>query len=91
MDNFVWNPKFNEGRHQFKVGGEFRRYFYHLLFDTSARGIWNFNGSSTDARAGAAAARHAFERADGELGVNMTLRQLVRRVSAGRLPHYRRA
>ena len=22
-------------------------YFYHLLFDTSARGIWNFNGTST--------------------------------------------
>jgi hypothetical protein len=47
MDNFVWNPNFNEGKHQFKVGGEFRRYFYHLLFDTSARGIWNFNGTST--------------------------------------------
>ena len=27
------------------MGGEFRRYFYELLFDTSARGIWNFNGS----------------------------------------------
>lgn len=47
MDNFAWNPAFNGGRHQFKMGGEFRRYFYHLLFDTSARGIWNFNGTST--------------------------------------------
>ncbi len=47
MDNFAGNPQFNSGRHQFKMGGEFRRYFYHLLFDTSARGIWNFNGTPT--------------------------------------------
>ena len=47
MNNFAWNPAFNGGRHQFKVGGEFRRYFYHLLFDTSARGIWSFNGNAT--------------------------------------------
>ena len=47
MDNFAWNPGFNNGEHQFKMAGEFRRYFYQLLFDTSARGIWNFNGSST--------------------------------------------
>jgi hypothetical protein len=47
MNNFAWNPEFNSGRHQFKMGSEFRRYFYHLLFDTSARGIWNFNGSAT--------------------------------------------
>lgn len=47
MDNFAWNPEFNRGKHQFKIGGEFRRYFYHLLFDTSARGIWNFNGTPT--------------------------------------------
>jgi hypothetical protein len=47
MDNFVWSPKFNSGKHQFKLGGEFRRYFYSLLFDTSARGVWNFNGTST--------------------------------------------
>ena len=47
MNNFAWNPTFNGGRHQFKVGGEFRRYFYHLLFDTSARGIWSFNGNAT--------------------------------------------
>ena len=47
MDNFVWNPRFNGGKHQFKLGGEFRRYFYHLLFDTSARGIWNFNGTAS--------------------------------------------
>ncbi len=47
MDNFAWNPSFNGGRHQFKIGGEFRRYLYHLLFDTSARGIWNFNGTSS--------------------------------------------
>jgi hypothetical protein len=46
-DNFAWSPNFNGGRHQIKMGGEFRRYFYHLLFDTSARGIWNFNGTST--------------------------------------------
>ena len=45
MDNFAWNPDFNGGRHQFKMGGEFRRYFYNLLFDTTARGVWNFNGS----------------------------------------------
>ena len=24
MDNFVWNPGFNGGKHQFKIGGEFR-------------------------------------------------------------------
>lgn len=47
MDNFVWSPKFNSGKHQFKVGGEFRRYFYDLLFDTGARGVWNFNGSAS--------------------------------------------
>jgi hypothetical protein len=47
MNNFAWNPTFNSGRHQFKVGGEFRRYIYHLLFDTSARGIWSFNGNAT--------------------------------------------
>ncbi len=47
MDNFASNPEFNSGRHQLKMGGEFRRYFYKLLFDTSARGIWNFNGTST--------------------------------------------
>jgi len=47
MDNFVWTPSFNRGKHQFKLGGEFRRYFYHLLFDTSARGIWNFNGTTS--------------------------------------------
>lgn len=47
MNNLAWNPTFNGGKHQFKVGGEFRRYFYHLLFDTSARGIWNFNGTAT--------------------------------------------
>jgi Carboxypeptidase regulatory-like domain/TonB dependent receptor len=45
MNNFAWNPEFHRGRHQFRIGGEFRRYFYNLLFDTSARGIWNFNGS----------------------------------------------
>jgi hypothetical protein len=45
MDNFVWNPSFNGGKHQLKIGGEFRRYLYHLLFDTTARGIWNFNGT----------------------------------------------
>src|SRR5438067_641199 len=47
MDNFGWTPAFNGGKHQLKIGGEFRRYFYHLLFDTTARGIWNFNGTST--------------------------------------------
>ncbi len=47
MDNFAWNPGFNSGKHQFKLGAEFRRYFYQLLFDTSARGVWNFNGSSS--------------------------------------------
>ena len=47
MDNFAWNPTVNDGKHQLRMGSEFRRYFYHLLFDTSARGIWNFNGSST--------------------------------------------
>lgn len=47
MDNLAWNPGFNGGRHQFKVGAEFRRYYYQLLFDTSARGIWNFNGNAT--------------------------------------------
>jgi hypothetical protein len=45
INNFAWNPEFNSGRHQFKMGGEFRRYFYHLLFDTTARGVWNFNGN----------------------------------------------
>jgi hypothetical protein len=45
MNNFAWNPEFNSGRHQLRVGGEFRRYYYKLLFDTSARGIWNFNGN----------------------------------------------
>ena len=46
MNNFAGNPTFNGGRHQFRMGGEFRRYFYQLLFDTSARGIWNFNGTA---------------------------------------------
>jgi hypothetical protein len=45
MNNFAWNPRFHSGRHQFRMGGEFRRYFYNLLFDTSARGIWSFNGN----------------------------------------------
>jgi hypothetical protein len=47
MDTFAWNPGFNDGKHQFKLGAELRRYSYHLLFDTSARGIWNFNGTKT--------------------------------------------
>lgn len=43
-DNYAWNPAFDGGRHQIKFGFEYRYYWYSLLFDTSARGIWAFNG-----------------------------------------------
>lgn len=43
-DDLSWNPKFNGGRHQFHFGAEYRYYWYPLLFDTDARGIWNFQG-----------------------------------------------
>ncbi len=47
-DNYAWNPEFMGGKHAFKAGFETRRYFYSLLFDTTARGIWTFNGTSTE-------------------------------------------
>lgn len=43
-DDLSWNPTFNGGRHQFHFGFEYRFYWYPLLFDTDARGIWNFQG-----------------------------------------------
>ncbi len=43
-DNFAWNPSFDGGKHQLKFGFEYRYYWYSLLFDTSARGIWAFQG-----------------------------------------------
>jgi hypothetical protein len=46
-DNFAWNPSFDGGRHQLKFGFEYRYYWYSLLFDTTARGIWTFNGGPT--------------------------------------------
>ena len=47
-DNLAWNPDFNGGRHQFHFGVEYRYYWYSLLFDTDARGIWNFQGQITN-------------------------------------------
>jgi hypothetical protein len=47
-DNLAWNPAFNGGRHQFHFGFEYRYYWYSLLFDTDARGIWNFQGQITN-------------------------------------------
>jgi hypothetical protein len=44
MDNFAWNPRFDGGKHQLKVGFENRYYIYSIQFDTNARGIWVFNG-----------------------------------------------
>jgi len=44
IENYAWNPSFDGGRHQFKFGFEYRYYWYSLLFDTSARGIWTFQG-----------------------------------------------
>jgi hypothetical protein len=41
-DDLSWNPSFNGGRHQFHFGFEYRFYWYPLLFDTDARGLWNF-------------------------------------------------
>ena len=43
-DSFAWNPAFDGGRHQFKFGFDYRYYWYSILFDTTARGIWTFNG-----------------------------------------------
>jgi Carboxypeptidase regulatory-like domain/TonB dependent receptor len=43
-DNYAWNPGFDSGRHQLKFGFEYRYYWYSILFDTTARGIWTFNG-----------------------------------------------
>jgi outer membrane receptor protein involved in Fe transport len=43
-DNLAWNPAFMGGRHQFKFGFEMRPYWYNLLFDIIARGLWTFNG-----------------------------------------------
>ncbi len=48
VDNLAWNPAFNGGRHQFHFGFEYRYYWYALLFDTDARGIWNFQGQITN-------------------------------------------
>ena len=47
-DDLSWNPGFNGGRHQFHFGFEYRYYWYPLLFDTDARGIWNFQGQITN-------------------------------------------
>lgn len=47
-DNYAWNPEFMGGKHQFKAGFETRRYLYSLLFDITARGVWTFNGTSTE-------------------------------------------
>jgi Carboxypeptidase regulatory-like domain/TonB dependent receptor len=44
VENYAWNPSFDGGRHQLKFGFEYRYYWYSLLFDTDARGIWTFNG-----------------------------------------------
>jgi hypothetical protein len=43
-DDLSWNPRFNGGKHQFHFGAEYRMYWYPILFDTDARGIWNFQG-----------------------------------------------
>ena len=45
-DNYAWNPDFDSGRHQLKFGFEYRYYWYSILFDTMARGIWTFNGGA---------------------------------------------
>jgi hypothetical protein len=46
-DAFAWNPDFNGGKHQIKFGFEYRYYWYSILFDTTARGIWTFNGAAS--------------------------------------------
>ena len=46
-DNLAWNPAFMGGRHQLKFGFEVRPYWYNLLFDIIARGLWAFNGGPT--------------------------------------------
>jgi hypothetical protein len=43
-DDLSLNPTFNGGRHQFHFGFEYRYYWYPLLFDQNARGVWNFQG-----------------------------------------------
>jgi len=43
-DNLAWNPEFMGGKHQLKFGFEMRPYWYNLLFDIIARGLWAFNG-----------------------------------------------
>ena len=68
MNNLAWNPGFNGGRHQFKMGGEFRRYFYNLLFDTTARGRLDFQRELWLDAARAAAARASVERPEGGQG-----------------------
>lgn len=46
-DNLAWNPAAMGGKHQLKFGFEMRPYWYNLLFDIIARGLWTFNGGPT--------------------------------------------
>ncbi len=46
-DNLAWNPRFNGGRHDIKLGGEFRNFHTKTFLDAIARGQWFFSGAFT--------------------------------------------
>ena len=43
-DNVAWTPEFDQGRHRFRFGGDFRRIQDNGYADFYARGIWIFLG-----------------------------------------------
>ena len=43
-DNVAWTPEFDQGRHRFRFGGDFRRIQDKGYADFYARGIWIFLG-----------------------------------------------
>lgn len=46
-DNAVWNPRVNEGRHQFRFGADVRRIQDNFFLDALKRGEWIFMGQFT--------------------------------------------
>ena len=46
-DNLAFNPRWNGGRHQLKMGGEVRRLQLNFFLDAVARGEWFFEGAFT--------------------------------------------
>src|SRR4030095_15674217 len=47
VDQVAWTPAFDGGRHQFKFGGELRKYQSNMYLDLFSRGNWVFLGVVT--------------------------------------------